>query len=561
MTGVARRGALVWFRRDLRDYDQHALAQALAAGPPVYAAFVFDRDILDALPAPADRRVEFIWESVRELDAALRRRGGGLIVRHARAVEEMPRLADALGVAAVYANHDYEPAALDRDAAVAHALADRGIAFRTCKDQVVFERAEVMTQAGRPFTVFTPYRNAWLRTLAPSHLVPHDVDAHAAALAPPPPAEDRGLPALAAMGFARTNLAALGIVAGMAGGAARFADFRERIGDYKASRDFPAVKGPSYLSVHLRFGTVSVRELVAYAHACSLRAGGDGAATWLSELIWREFYAQILWHHPHVVARAFKPEYDALAFPNDGVRFDRVVRGAHRLPDRRRRDAAAERDRLHAQPPAHDRGELPRQGPARRLALGRAGVRRPADRLRPRVEQRRMAVGGVDRLRRAALLPHLQPGDAVAALRCRGRVHPPLRARARAARRTRDPRAVDGAAGDPAGEGRGDRPRLSAADRRPRRLARSRRSSCSASSGGPPSDEDPAAGLGGARRRQTGGARARQRTPTGAVDAPGDRRPAPPAFTPPRACDACRTPRRVAAAAAAARPRSATAPS
>jgi deoxyribodipyrimidine photo-lyase len=316
-----RRGALAWFRRDLRDYDHHALAQALAAGPPVYAAFVFDREILDALPSPADRRVEFIWESVRELDAALRRRGGGLIVRHARAREAIPALADALGVAAVYANHDYEPAAQDRDAAVAHALADRGIAWRTFKDQVIFERAEVTTQAGRPFTVFTPYRNAWLKALAPANLAPHDVDAGAAALAPPPPALDRGLPSLEAMGFERTNLAALGVVAGMSGGAARLADFRERIGAYREARDYPAVKGPSYLSVHLRFGTVSVRELVAFAHAESLRAGGAGASAWLSELVWREFYAQILWHHPHVVARAFKPEYDALAFPDDAARF------------------------------------------------------------------------------------------------------------------------------------------------------------------------------------------------------------------------------------------------
>ncbi len=321
MTAMPRRGALVWFRRDLRDYDHHALAQALAAGAPVYAAFVFDREILDALPSPADRRVEFIWDSVRELDAALRRRGGGLLVRHARAREAIPALAAALGVAAVYANHDYEPAALDRDAAVAHALADLGIALRTCKDQVILERAEVMTQAGRPFTVFTPYKNAWLRTLVPAHLAAHDVDANAAALAPPPRALDGGIPALETMGFARTNLAALGVVAGMAGGAARFADFRQRVGDYREARDYPAVKGPSYLSVHLRFGTVSVRELVAFAHAASLRAGGAGAATWLSELIWREFYAQILWHHPHVVTRAFKPEYDGLAFPDDAARF------------------------------------------------------------------------------------------------------------------------------------------------------------------------------------------------------------------------------------------------
>jgi deoxyribodipyrimidine photo-lyase len=332
VTAATRRGSLVWFRRDLRDYDHHALAQALAAGAPVYATFVFDREILDALPSPADRRVEFIWESVRELDAALRRRGGGLVVRHARASEAIPALADALGVAAVYANHDYEPAAQDRDAAVAHALAGRGISFRTFKDQVVFERSEVVTQSGRPFTVFTPYRNAWQKALAPSHLAPHDVDAHAAALAPPPPAHDRGIPSLEAMGFARTNLAALGIAAGMSGGAARLDDFRSRIGAYREARDYPAVKGPSYLSVHLRFGTVSVRELVAFAHAASLRAGGDGASAWLSELIWREFYAQILWHHPHVVTEAFRPEYRALAFPNDGVRFTAWCEGRTGYP-------------------------------------------------------------------------------------------------------------------------------------------------------------------------------------------------------------------------------------
>jgi len=154
-----------------------------------------------------------------------------------------------------------------------------------------------------------------------AHVAPHDVGAHAGALAPPPAAEDRGLPALEAMGFERTNLAALGVVPGMSGGAARFEDFKPRIGDYRAARDYPAAKGPSYLSVHLRFGTVSVRELVAFAHAASLQAGGEGASTWLSELVWREFYAQILWHHPHVVAQSFKPEYDGLAFPNDGVRF------------------------------------------------------------------------------------------------------------------------------------------------------------------------------------------------------------------------------------------------
>ncbi len=129
------------------------------------------------------------------------------------------------------------------------------------------------------------------------------------------------MPSLETMGFRRTGLAALGVKTGMRGGAALFADFRKRIDRYRDARDYPSVKGPSYLSVHLRFGTVSIRELVAFAHFRSQQPGGEGAATWLSELVWREFYAQILWHHPDVVAHAFKPEYDTLRFPNDPQRF------------------------------------------------------------------------------------------------------------------------------------------------------------------------------------------------------------------------------------------------
>jgi deoxyribodipyrimidine photo-lyase len=309
--------ALVWFRRDLRDFDHAALSRALGSARSVFTVFVFDREILDALPSAADRRVEFIWDSVRELDAALRAHGGGLIVRHARARDEIPALAAALGVDAVFANHDYEPAAMDRDAAVAHDLADRGISFVTTRDQVIFERDEVLSLAGKPFSVFTPYRNAWLKALTPARVGAHPVVRLAAALARPPRALDRGLPSMEAMGFARTNLAAVGVRPGMGGGAALFADFKRRIDDYAEARNYPAVKGPSYLSAHLRFGTVSVRELAGYAHARSLQPGGAGAATWLSELIWRDFYAQILWHHPHVVAGAYKREYDALRFPDD----------------------------------------------------------------------------------------------------------------------------------------------------------------------------------------------------------------------------------------------------
>ena len=321
MTERTHDRAVVWFRRDLRDFDHAALCRALEHARRVWCVFVFDREILEALPGPADRRVEFIHGSVTELAAALAKRGGGLIVRHARAREAIPELAAALDAQAVYANHDYEPAACERDAAVAQALADRGIAFRTCKDHVVFERDEVLSRAGRPFAVFTPYRNAWLEALEPSRVRGHPVDRHADALAAPPARLAGPVPSLAAMGFRQTDLKALRVATGMSGGTALFEGFRERIDRYRDARDFPAAGGTSQLSVHLRFGTVSIRELVAYAHERSLHPEGTGAATWLSELIWREFYSQILWHHPRVVAHAFKPEYDALRFPDDPEAF------------------------------------------------------------------------------------------------------------------------------------------------------------------------------------------------------------------------------------------------
>ena len=324
--------SLVWFRRDLRDFDHAALCAALRDSEAVYCAFVFDREILDRLSARADRRVEFIHGSVIELDASLRARGGALLVRHAVARDVIPRLAAELGADAVFANHDYEPAAIDRDAAVGRALTAQGCAFHTYKDQVIFERSEILTQAGTPFTVFTPYRNAWLKALTPAQLAPHPVEAHMHALAAPPAALQHGMPSLESIGFERTNLSNLDIAPGMTGGDRRFADFQRRIDRYRDARDFPGIKGPSYMSIDLRFGTVSIRQLAAYAHARSLHAGGEGAATWLSELIWREFYAQILWHNPHVADGAFKPAYNALAFRNDKRQFAAWCNGATGYP-------------------------------------------------------------------------------------------------------------------------------------------------------------------------------------------------------------------------------------
>ncbi|MQM30815.1 MAG: deoxyribodipyrimidine photolyase, partial [Candidatus Accumulibacter phosphatis] len=302
---------LVWFRRDLRDIDHVALGEALRRGRRVHCAFLFDREILDSLVRRADRRVEFIRASLLELDAALRRRGGGLLVRHGWPAEEIPRLAGELGVAAVFANRDYEPQAKRRDAAISAALNAGGIAFESFKDQAVLDGDEVLTQAGRPFTVFTPYKKAWLKRLTEDDLQPGEGGAGTLVM---PPSAQR-LPSLAELGFAATDLRALGFVPGMSGARQLLADFLGRISRYRQQRDFPAVKGVSYLSVHLRFGTLSIRELVAAAIAAgALRPGHEGAATWLSELVWRDFYFMILDRFPQVAERAFKPAYEAIAW-------------------------------------------------------------------------------------------------------------------------------------------------------------------------------------------------------------------------------------------------------
>ena len=306
----------MWFRRDLRTDDNAALHLALRSCQKVYCAFVFDREILDTL-ARADRRVEFIRESLVDLDASLRKASGkpgaGLLVRHGTASVEIVTLARELGVQAVFVSHDYEPQAIARDSKVLGALADAGIALHSAKDQVVLEGRELLTQTGTPYSVFTPYKNAWL---AHAHRTPwqlHDSAPYFDALAERRENQRVAVPPLQQLGFAPTNLSALAIPTGSRGANALFAEFFERMDDYHTTRDFPAVKGPSYLGVHLRFGTVSVRKLAATALQRTAQ-GSAGAAVWLSELVWREFYFQILANFPHVAVGAFKPVYDAIVW-------------------------------------------------------------------------------------------------------------------------------------------------------------------------------------------------------------------------------------------------------
>lgn len=321
---------LVWFRRDLRDYDHAALYYALKNSMQVYCVFIFDQEILDLLTDKSDRRVEFIWESVSELKASLQGRGGDLIVQYGIAGDLVVKLAQSLKVDAVISNRDYEPNAISRDVKVSHALADIDIDFKQYKDQVIFEQDEVLTLANKPYGVFTPYKNACLKKLNDYYLKPYPVDFYMSNLVKADIVKVLNeLPSLEKMGFRRTNLSALKLPTGMSGGATLFADFSERMSRYKEARDFPAVKGVSYLSVHLRFGTVSIRHLARTAW----QMGCLGAETWLSELIWRDFYFQILHHHPKVASgSAYKAEFESLPFPNNLAYFKAWCDGSTGYP-------------------------------------------------------------------------------------------------------------------------------------------------------------------------------------------------------------------------------------
>jgi deoxyribodipyrimidine photo-lyase len=301
---------LVWFRRDLRAADHAALYHALIRCHRVVCAFVFDEDILTPLPAH-DRRVAFIHGCVISLDAELRAAGGALVVRAGEAAASIAALAGECGVQAVFVNRDYEPAAVERDRRVRQRLAAASVAMFDFKDQAVFDRAEVLSRQRTPYTMFTPYKRAWLAALDDAHVAPHVTDPHFAALAPP--AAGERVPSLAALGFGEARPDAVG-APGAQAARALLDDFLDDIDEYARRRDFPALGATSRLSVHLRHGTLSVRT-AARAAWDRTRLGSDGAAIWLSELIWRDFFFQILHHFPHVARdghHAFRAMYDKL---------------------------------------------------------------------------------------------------------------------------------------------------------------------------------------------------------------------------------------------------------
>jgi deoxyribodipyrimidine photo-lyase len=313
---------LFWHRRDLRFPDNAGLYRALKSGDPVTGVFIFDRNILDKLPNPTDVRVEFIHRSVVELAEAYRSLGGQLLVYYGKPLDVWNQLRDEHRPKAVYTNRDYEPYAITRDKAVNDLLAGQDIPFRAYKDHVIFETDEVQKQAGGPYTVYTPYMRQWRRVLDSRkseyegrtisyYLKPYPTERYADRLAPP--VEDRPVPTLKEMGFAPTEI-----------------DIpppqteRELIAHYDKTRNFPATEGTSRLSHHLRHGTVSIRKEV-------LRAQGLNE-TFLKELIWRDFYSNILQAYPRVVDASYRSEYDTIPWINDEEQFAAWCEGRTGVP-------------------------------------------------------------------------------------------------------------------------------------------------------------------------------------------------------------------------------------
>jgi deoxyribodipyrimidine photo-lyase len=302
--------ALFWFRRDLRLNDNTGLYHALKNNEQVQAIFIFDPSILDRLEDEDDVRVTFLHREVTRINEELQKIGSSLDVYYDTPQNVFTSLAQAGEISAVYTNHDYEPYAQERDSQINELLKKHNIAFHTFKDQVVFEKDEVMKDDGKPYTVFTPYSRKWKLKLSENDIQSYPSETLSNSFVR---REKSELPNLKDMGFIPSRISIPSNIL--------LVDIVKR---YANHRDFPAQKGTSKLSVHLRFGTVSIRELVREARGLS--------ETWLNELIWREFYQMILWNFPQVVHKAFKPAYDLIDWRNDSDSFNRWCEGKTGYP-------------------------------------------------------------------------------------------------------------------------------------------------------------------------------------------------------------------------------------
>lgn len=288
-----------WLRRDLRLADNHGFFRALTEHGNVLPLFIFDTAILDRLEDRADRRVDLIHRSLLKLKLELEQHGGALLVKHGPPEEVWLELMERYEITAVTANHDHEPYAVQRDERVRKVLAEKGIQFHTFKDISIFERGEVMKEDGDPYTVFTPYSRKWKALFTPQLAAAFPSEKHLDKLWNTSPLP---FPGLAEIDFLPTDLQI----------PPEHVD-DELLRHYDDTRNLPGIEGTSRMSVHLRFGTVSPRALVRQALATS--------EVFLNELIWREFFMQVLWHFPRVVHSSFKPAYDNIAWENNEEQF------------------------------------------------------------------------------------------------------------------------------------------------------------------------------------------------------------------------------------------------
>ncbi len=302
-----------WFRRDLRLEDNAGLFNALKEQENVQPLFIFDTEILDLLNDKSDARVTFLHRTLSQLKEKLQTAGSDLWVFHGKPFEIFQKLFSEHKIKGIYTNHDYEPLALERDEKIRQLCLSKGVQFQTFKDQVIFEKNEILTEARKPYTVYTPYKKKWLASLSPFYLKSYPTDLYWKSLNPKRASEARDLPSLQDIGFQSSKF--------------EFPETELRqslLKDYAERRDFPAQNATSHLGLHLRFGTVSVRELA--------REGKKHSDVWLSELIWREFFQQILFHFPRVEKESFRPEYEKVAWRNSPEDFGKWCRGETGYP-------------------------------------------------------------------------------------------------------------------------------------------------------------------------------------------------------------------------------------
>jgi deoxyribodipyrimidine photo-lyase len=301
-----------WFRRDLRLNDNAGLYRALKVGIPVLPIFIFDKNILGKLQNKQDKRVEFIHTVITNLDVELQKHGSSLQVFYSTPDKAFKELTANYNIQSVYLNHDYEPDALERDNHVRLFLEKKDIAFKSYKDQCVFEKSEVTKDDGKPYTIFTPYSRKWKLKLNDFYLKPYPTEKYVSNLFKQKQAKSH-IPSLKDLGFESTDLVIPSTTIK-----------KQLITNYKENRDFPAINGTSRLSVHLRFGTVSIRALAKTAQGLN--------ETWLNELIWRDFYMMILSHFPHAAKNSFKPQYDKIVWRNNENEFKAWCEGNTGFP-------------------------------------------------------------------------------------------------------------------------------------------------------------------------------------------------------------------------------------